>query len=293
MDTVDPAMDGFVAAVRRARVRNGEIALWYLGGAGYVVRTSQATLLIDPFLGPSNPPDWVRAIPPAFAPERIGELGPIGAVLLTHEHGDHADPVALRAIATETSVPVYGPASCAAKAEQAGVPTDRFHAIGHDESFIVDGLRITTVPMVDPMAAGCNGYVLESGGVVLLHCGDSLYHDGFVALGERWPLDAICISVGHNPPGQTYYMDEADAARAARAAKSRTLIPQHYDLWQGFTLDPRRVRVATSWYAPQTTVIPARFGRRLTVGSRKTEDGGRRTEDERQANSQQPRANSQ
>ena len=35
---------------------------WYIGGAGYIVRTDQATLLIDPFLGPSNPPSWLRAI---------------------------------------------------------------------------------------------------------------------------------------------------------------------------------------------------------------------------------------
>ncbi len=269
MDSVDPAMDGFLASVRRARVTPEEIALWYLGGAGYVVRTSQATLLIDPFLGPSNPPDWIRAIPPAFVAERIGELGPIDAVLLTHEHGDHADPVALRAIADRTSAPVYGPASCAAKVEEAGVPPDRSHAVGQDEAVIAGELRITAVPMVDPMAAGCNGYMLEAGGAVLLHCGDSLYHDGFVDLGARWLLDAICISVGHNPPGQTFYMDEADAARAASDAKARTLIPQHYDLWQGYTLDPRRVRTVTSWYAPQTTVIPARFGRRISVGSRK------------------------
>jgi hypothetical protein len=61
-------------------------------------------------------------------------------------------------------------------------------------------------------------------------------------------------------------MDEADAARAARDSGTRALIPQHFDLWQGFTLDPRRVRTVASWYAPQTTVTPARFGRRITVG---------------------------
>jgi L-ascorbate metabolism protein UlaG (beta-lactamase superfamily) len=271
MDSVDPAMDGFLASVRRARVSPDQIALWYIGGAGYIVRTRQATLLIDPFLGPSHPPDWVRAVPPAFAPERIAELGPIDAVLLTHEHSDHADPVALRAIATATSAPVYGPASCMGAAGEAGVPPSRCHAVGHDESFTIGDLSISAVPMVDPMAEGCNGYLVESGSVVLLLCGDSLYHDGFVGIGERWAIDAICVSVGANPPGQTFYMDEADAARAARDCHARTLIPQHFDLWQGFTLDPRCVRTVTAWYAPETRVVPARFGRRLTVGSRESE----------------------
>jgi L-ascorbate metabolism protein UlaG (beta-lactamase superfamily) len=115
------------------------------------------------------------------------------------------------------------------------------------------------------MAEGCNGYVLETANTTLLHCGDSLYFDGFAEIGKRWALDALCVSVGLNPPGQTFYMDEANAARAARDSGTRTLIPQHFDLWRGFTLDPRRVRTVTNWYTPRTTVIPARFGRRITL----------------------------
>lgn len=265
MDSVEPAMNGFLATVRRARVSPDQIALWYIGGAGYIIRTSQATLLIDPYLGPSDPPGWMRAIPPAFAPGQIGEMGRIDAALLTHEHGDHADPVALAAIAKLTDAPVYGPASCLPAAEHAGIPPTRIQAVAHDDVFTIAGLTITAARMVDPLARGCNGYLLETGAVTLLHGGDSLYHDGFVDLGERWRIDAVCLSVGHNPPGKTYYMDEADAARAARDCRARALIPHHHDLWQGLTLDPRRVRTATAWYAPGTQVLPARFGQRLTI----------------------------
>lgn len=31
-----------------ARVERGQIALWHTGGAGYVIRTSEATLYLDP-----------------------------------------------------------------------------------------------------------------------------------------------------------------------------------------------------------------------------------------------------
>ncbi|MCC7022975.1 MAG: MBL fold metallo-hydrolase, partial [Thermomicrobiales bacterium] len=265
MDRPDPGMEGFPERVRDARVHEGEIALWYTGGAGYAVRTARATLLIDPFLGPSNPPDWLRAIPPAFAPERIGELGPLDAVLITHEHADHADPVALAAVANGTTAVVYGPASAIAVAEAAGVPGDRCRVVTRDEPFTAGDLRVTPVGIVDPLAEGCAGYVLETGSVTLLHCGDSLYFDGFVDFGTRWTLDALCVSVGNNPPGATLYMDEADAARAARDCRARMLIPQHYDLWQGITLDPRRVREVAGWYTPDTKVAPARLGRRRTV----------------------------
>jgi L-ascorbate metabolism protein UlaG (beta-lactamase superfamily) len=122
--------------------------------------------------------------------------------------------------------------------------------------------------MLDPMAQGANGYLIDTGDVTMLHCGDSLYFEAFAELGQRRTIDAICLSVGHNPPGHTYYMTEVDAARAARDANAATLIPQHFDLWQGFTLDPQRVRTAARWYCPDTQVQPARFGQRISITKR-------------------------
>jgi L-ascorbate metabolism protein UlaG (beta-lactamase superfamily) len=265
-ELIAPSNDpDFLASVRRATVQPGEIALWYTGGAGYVVRTSEATLLIDPFIGPSNPPDWIRAIPPAFAPEQLSDLGRLDAVVLTHEHGDHADPDALGPLGQRTTAAVIGPAACIAVAREAGTPEDRLHVLAHEATKTIGDLRVTAVPMNDPGAPGCNGYVLETGDVAVLHCGDSLYFPGFLELGRRWSFDAICLSVGANPPGRNFYLDESGAARAARDAGARRLIVQHHDLWQGITLDPRRVAVAAQWYCPETHVIPAVFQEQITV----------------------------
>ncbi|HET8523211.1 MAG TPA: MBL fold metallo-hydrolase [Thermomicrobiales bacterium] len=265
METLVQPDTALLETVRRARVRANTLALWYTGGAGYILRSAGATILIDPFLGPSNPPHWMRAIPPAFDPERVEELGQIDAVLLTHEHGDHADPVALDPLGRRTLAIVGGPESCIAVAREAGFPLDRCLVLAHDELLHVGDVRVTAVAMHDPAAKGCNGYVIESGDVTLLHCGDSVYFSGFLELGKRWAFDAICLSVAANPPGRAIYMDEVDAARAARDAGTRILIPQHFDLWQGFTLDPRRVTIAAGWYCPEVQVRPARFCRRLTI----------------------------
>jgi L-ascorbate 6-phosphate lactonase len=257
--------DAWLTEVERARVEAGTVALWYTGGAGYIVKAAGATLLIDPFVGPSNPPDWVRAIPPAFDIERIAALGRLDAVVLTHEHSDHTDTEALSRIACLTNAPVIGPASCIELASAAGVPEERCRLLAHDESLTLGDLRLTAVPMHDPGARGCNGYVLETGAVTVLHGADSLYFEGFLELGRRWSFDAVCLSVGANPPGRTIYMDEADVARAARDLGARRLIPHHFDLWQGLTLDPHRVAIAASWYCPEVVVTPALFRKRLTV----------------------------
>jgi L-ascorbate 6-phosphate lactonase len=254
-----------LTTVRRAGVERGAMALWYTGGAGYILKTAGATILIDPFVGPSNPPDWVRMIPPAFDPEEIGELGTLDAVVMSHDHSDHADPAALGPIGQRTAALAVGPDACIAIARDAGWDDGRCRTLAYERTLTVGDLRLTAVPMHDPGAKGCNGYVIETDRVVLLHCGDSFYFPGFAELGKRWRFDAICLSVGANPPGASIYMDEADAARAARDSGARCLIPQHFDLWQGLTLDPRRVATAARWYCPNARVLPARFARRITI----------------------------
>lgn len=267
---MESAVNGksFLQGVRRANVGTGELALWYIGGAGYIARTSTATLLIDPFIGPSNPPDWIRAIPPAFDSADLDVLGPIDAVLLSHEHGDHADPVALAAIASRTVAPVIGPLSCIDAASTAGVPADRTVVLPHDSARSFGDLSVTAVAMHDPAAQNANGYLIQIDTVTMLHCGDSVYFSGFQELGKRWDIDAICLSVGLNPPGRQFYLDESGAARATRDSGARTLIVQHHDLWQGITIDPGRVRAVCRWYAPDVRVISARLQRRITLSRR-------------------------
>lgn len=257
----------FLDEVRTATVEPGELALWYTGGAGYVVKTAGAALLLDPFTGPSNPPDWIRNIPPAFEADEIGELGKFDAVLITHEHGDHADPVSLGPIGTLTNAMVYGSPACIEVAKAAGVPDDRARVLAHGESVTFGDLKVTAVPMYDPGAPGCNGYVLQTGAVTLLQAGDGIMSPHFHDAGQQFAIDAICLSVGANPLGKNYYLDEAGAARAARDAGARILIPQHFDLWQGITLDPERVAVAARWYTPGIEVLPARFRERITLAS--------------------------
>ena len=259
MITVD-----FFTNVLETSLQPGQIGLWYLGGAGYVLRTAQTTLLIDPFIGPGHPPEWTRATPPAFAPGQVPTK--VDVVLLTHEHDDHTDPVALDAVRLRTEATVIGPKTCIAAVKQNKWPAKRCQILPHHATLVLNDLRITAVPMQDPNAKGCNGYVLECGRTTILHCGDSHYFAGFVDLAKRWSFTAICASVAYSPPGRLLYMDECDAVRAACDAKTKQLIVQHYDLWQGYTLDPQRVVTAAGWYAPKVVVTPAQIGELMLFG---------------------------
>ena len=68
------------------------IALSWFGQAGVALRLGGATVLVDPFLSPH--PD--RLVPPPFAAE---EAHGVDLLLITHDHLDHLDELALPAIA--------------------------------------------------------------------------------------------------------------------------------------------------------------------------------------------------
>src|SRR5262245_14238924 len=115
--------DDLFSRIQALQLPAGPIALWYLGGAGYALKTATTTLLIDPFIGPGHPPAWTRNTPPAFS---AGQVRGVDGVFLTHEHDDHADPMALTDIALRTEAHVVGPKSCIPIIKAAGVPRPRY-----------------------------------------------------------------------------------------------------------------------------------------------------------------------
>lgn len=245
-----------------AVVEANQIALWYTGGAGYFVKTASTTISIDPYCAETLDDRWVRNLPVPFDPHAVRNCD---LILSTHEHADHCDPVALVPMRDATRAAFAGPRSSVDSALGFGWPADRLRTIDHGDRLTVNDVTITAVRAYDPGARGANGYVIEAGSLVLVNMGDSLWYDEIGDQLAAWSVDAICLSVAHNPPNETYYMSEVDAVRIARDVRARILIPHHWDLWRWVSLDPRRIQAVAPWYAPDTVVRPTRFCRRLTL----------------------------
>ncbi len=81
-----------VSDILNTQLQPDTIALWWLGQAGFVLRSADAIVYLDPFL--SDRP--TRLIPPLFAAE---SGPPADLVLCTHEHWDHLDPHTLQGLA--------------------------------------------------------------------------------------------------------------------------------------------------------------------------------------------------
>lgn len=85
-----------------AAPRQGELSATWIGHASFLLRTSTATLLVDPvFSERASPVTWAgprRVHPPGIA---FDALPQIDVVLLSHDHYDHCDAASLRALATK------------------------------------------------------------------------------------------------------------------------------------------------------------------------------------------------
>jgi L-ascorbate metabolism protein UlaG (beta-lactamase superfamily) len=135
----------------------GEAFVWYLGHAGWLVRTAQHCLIFDA-LGPFEEGDLDRG---ALSPELLA--GQNVVLFISHAHDDHLDPrvLGLRD-ATNSSAVVLGwdPASVG----DAVVPAD-------SRWTDVSGAQVFTLHHeFDVMPEGF--FLVRSGGVTIFHSGD-------------------------------------------------------------------------------------------------------------------------
>ncbi|HRE28406.1 MAG TPA: MBL fold metallo-hydrolase, partial [Anaerolineales bacterium] len=79
-----------VDRIERLTVPHGQLALWALGQAGFILKGGQTIVCIDPYLSDSitEIEGPKRRVPLPFAP---GALRAANLVFATHEHLDHAD----------------------------------------------------------------------------------------------------------------------------------------------------------------------------------------------------------
>ena len=193
----------------------------WLGHSSFRIETSDAVLLVDP---------WLRGNP-SFDEARFDEAI-VGAthVLVSHGHGDHASGAA--EICKATGAPVVGIYDWVSWiAEREGIEGVGFNkggtvtcgdarvtmvAASHSSSFAVDG---------QPIYAGAeSGFMIEAEGKTIYFMGDT---DVMADMALFEELHAP--EIGIVPVGGHFTMDVARAAFACRKFFNfKTIIPCHY-----------------------------------------------------------------
>jgi L-ascorbate metabolism protein UlaG (beta-lactamase superfamily) len=211
--------------------------LVWIGHASFLACLGGRRVLVDPVFAPRAGPFHRRHGRPGLEPR---QLPPLTAALVTHNHYDHLDAAAIRALPSR--VPVVAPAGMAPWLARRG--RARIVELEWWQQVEVDGLEITLVParhwsrrgLLDTNRSLWGGFVVARDGVSIYHAGDTAWFDGFVEIGRRFPgLRAALLPIGgYDPPWfmEHHHLNPEQAGRAFTALGARVFVPMHWGTFQ-------------------------------------------------------------
>jgi L-ascorbate 6-phosphate lactonase len=253
--------------IEKTEVKAGSFAMWFLGGPSWAYKSPEGfTALIDNYSGSSLNSEeeycgvcrtsgatylpWLRTNPHVIDPWKFTKLD---VAFSTHHHQDHADQYTVKGTLDSTQCKYVGPANTVPRFREWGVPEDRIIQVKPGDSFTVKDVTVIVEKNYDNMAAmtgdynpnkpidydaNAVSYILVCGDKSMIYLGDSLYHNGYYAVGRRHSIDVCIGDMGYNAPGIADKMNPYDLFRVAEALGAKVVIPDHYENWASSVLDP-------------------------------------------------------
>lgn len=190
--------------------------LRWLGHSGWEIVTARGMrVFIDPWLS-QNP----------VAPLAISDLEPAAAVLITHDHSDHAsDSVD---VASHTGATLVGQPEVVSKYGNKAVDQGKeIKTIGMNIGGTIGlgEIRVTMTDAYHSSETGMpTGYILTlEDGRAVYHLGDTGLHINMSTWGELFDIDVALVPIGDH-----FTMGGRQAARALAWLKPKHAIPMHY-----------------------------------------------------------------
>lgn len=236
---------------RALRANRTEPTLTWIGHASFLIQLAGANILIDPQFSE-------RASPLPFAgpkrivplPIEIAELPTIGVVLITHNHYDHLDTDSVRRLAAG---PARGalflvPLGLKAWFNERGI--NQVEEYDWWQARIAGTLRFTLVPVQhwskrtlwDTNQTLWGGWVIEGGGLKLVHTGDLGLSQDARDIGERLgPFDLSLIPIGAYAPRwfmKAHHVDVPEALEVRRDLRAARAIGMHWGTFENLTDEP-------------------------------------------------------
>lgn len=259
------------------------VSLWWLGQAGFLLRSGTLRLAIDPYLSDSLARKYAGA---AFPHQRImappvaaSDLGDLDVVLCTHRHGDHMDPDTLRDIRdASTRCRFVVPAAEHRRALDIGLPEWRVLGIDAGQRLALDGgVSVSAIPAahedLSRDAQGQHhflGYMLSIGSRVIYHSGDCVPYAGLVQQVKPHRPDLALLPIngrdaarqGNGVPGN---FTLAEALELAAQAEIPAVIAHHFGMFDFNTVDISDVSAELSRLRPRPHVMLAETGSRFVL----------------------------
>jgi L-ascorbate metabolism protein UlaG (beta-lactamase superfamily) len=261
------------------------IELYWLGQAGFLVRSPSANFLIDAYLSDRLAEKYhghifphIRQVEP---PITVGEIPAIDFVFCTHHHGDHLDiPTIIEVAHKFPGARFVVPAASELEVGRAGLRKEQ--VIWAEANSII---RLTETLTVTPMKAAHEGfeydqlgrhrflgYLIQVEAGLIYHSGDTVRYPGLMEqLAQLGPQLALLPVNGRRAElreqniAGNLTLDEA--IQLCVEAGIPALLAHHFGMFSFNTIDPKLIDQAAITTKNRLQLIKAELGTRYTLRS--------------------------
>ena len=198
----------------------------FLGQSGYIIKSNNSQIIIDPYLSDSvnRAAGRARMLPIPLNPNEIS----CDAVICTHNHLDHLDPDTVSKIPTGQ----FFITTNEGKGTLAALGINNVAALNIGDSIKVGDFEITAVFAEHTVEAF--GVIVRAERKTLYFSGDTLYNEKLFEISKYKPdITFICIN------GRLGNMNVKEAIVTAEKIGAEINIPNHYDMFESNSENPR------------------------------------------------------
>jgi N-acyl-phosphatidylethanolamine-hydrolysing phospholipase D len=222
----------------------------WLGHASFLIKTSDVTILTDPFLSEyASPVSWAGPRRFVASPIPINKLPSIDIVIVSHNHYDHLDNKTVNRLKNKENIHVVVPLGLKSFFTERGY--SKVTELDWGQSVTVKGIELTAQPAVHDSGRSISdlcetlwaSWVIESAQKRILFIGDTGYSETiFSDMGEKYGgFDYAILPIGAYEPRELLWMSHTtpeESVSIGKDVRAKILIASHWGTVSSLSDEP-------------------------------------------------------
>lgn len=217
----------------------------WIGQSGYILSDDDTIIYIDPYLSDcvNRVAGRERMVPAPVSARDIKA----DAFICTHNHLDHVDVDLIEEMNTD-GIDFYAPTDCKETLENLGVKG--YNAFDMGSTVKIGDFECSAVYADHTVPA--IGVVVKHSGNTLYFTSDTLYNEKLAKV--KCDILFICIN------GKLGNMNVDEAIKITKMISPKTAVPNHYDMFESNSEDPRKFKVENSFVMEHNKEYEVKYG---------------------------------